>query len=558
MQQGSIGRYQILEEIASGSQGLVYRAFDPQTNQIIALKVLHSALTSDRTYLERFHREARIAASIKHSNVVRIFEVGEDNGQHFISMEFVPENLARVIESSGPLPIESAARFTIQIAQGLDAAHRLGIVHRDVKPQNVLIGPDGIAKVTDFGIARAEALSTMTATGMIMGTPHYMSPEQAQGERVDVRSDVYSLGCVLYQMLAGDVPFQGTTPLAVLRQHVEVRPRSVRELRRDVPREVASVVDRAMGKNPSRRFQSMSEMATALRVAVPNLVLSEPQARPRAATAAAPAPQYPARTGTRGLRQFVYGAATVAAVSAIIGVFLAVAGIGFGEPGANAALVPPSPTATEVSPTPIALAPVPPAPETPMPTAVAVPPTPVAPGPVPPTPMAPTSTATSVLPTPTATVVSPTPIATVLVPSATVVPTTTTTAVSPSPTPTDTSTPLPSASPTPLVLGELSGMYAGEIHNTTFDISSTITLHIQQLGGSISGEVEVFPPLNGDGPIQGSVIGDQLDFTVSFLSGGIPYSITFIGEVLPSGTLRGVYNAVPTGEKGTWEVSPDE
>ena len=225
MQRGSIGRYQILEEIASGSQGLVYRAFDPQTNQIIALKVLHSSLTSDRTYLERFHREARIAASINNPNVVRIFEVGEDNGQHFISMEFVPENLARIIESSGLLPIERAARFAIQIAQGLDAAHRRGIVHRDVKPQNVLIGPDGIAKVTDFGIARAEALSTMTATGMIMGTPHYMSPEQAQGERVDVRSDVYSLGCVLYQMLAGDVPFQGTTPLAVLRQHVEVRPR---------------------------------------------------------------------------------------------------------------------------------------------------------------------------------------------------------------------------------------------------------------------------------------------------------------------------------------------
>ena len=141
MAQQVIGNYQILEGIASGGQGSVFRAFDSRTNQIVAVKVLHSLLTMDSSYLERFHREARIAASINHPNVVRIFEVGEDSGQHFIAMEFLPESLARVIEMSDSLPIDSAARFAIQIAEGLAAAHKLGVVHRYVKPQNVLIGP---------------------------------------------------------------------------------------------------------------------------------------------------------------------------------------------------------------------------------------------------------------------------------------------------------------------------------------------------------------------------------------------------------------------------------
>ena len=303
MQQGRIGRYQILEEIAYGGQGSVYRASsDPEGRRIVALKVLHASLTRDRSYVERFQREAHLAASIDHPKVTRIFEVGEDEGRYFISMEFLPESLARVIEASGAMRIDGAAEFAIQVAEGLAAAHALGIVHRDVKPQNVLITADGTAKVTDFGIARAEALSTMTATGAMMGTPLYMSPEQAQGERADARSDVYSLGCMLYQMLTGELPFTGNTPLVVLRQHVEKRPRPVRELRPNLPRRMASVVERAMAKAPERRFESAAELAheltLALDEAVPEAQRSRTQLEPLPISMEAPPKEVPEKLRT--------------------------------------------------------------------------------------------------------------------------------------------------------------------------------------------------------------------------------------------------------------------
>ena len=265
MAQERIGRYTILEDIASGTQGAVHRAFDPESGQIVAVKVLHPSLAGDRSYLERFHREATITSSIDHPNVVRIYEVGESDGRHFIAMEFLPESLARLIESAGRLPIPSAVSFAVQIADGLAAAHAKGIVHRDIKPQNVLIAADGVAKVTDFGIARGESLATMTATGMMMGTPYYMSPEQCLGERADARSDIYSLGCVLYQMLTGALPFEASTPLAVLRKHTDEPPRPIREVRDDIPQPVADIVARALEKEPEERFGTAIEMAGALR-----------------------------------------------------------------------------------------------------------------------------------------------------------------------------------------------------------------------------------------------------------------------------------------------------
>ena len=270
MAQQTIGRYRIPESIASGTQGTVYRAFDLENQRLVAIKVLHASLTGDVTYVERFHREASLAASVDHPNVVKIFEVGRDGDQHFLALEFLPENLNTLIES-GALPIRGAAELAAGIADGLGAVHALGIVHRDVKPQNVLFNADGTPKVTDFGIARAESLSTMTATGMIMGTPHYMAPEQAEGHRVDARTDVYALGCVLYQMLSGEVPFSGDTPFSVLRKHLEQEPRPIRTLRRDVPRGLADVIARAMSKSPGDRYVDGAAMAQAIRSAMPGM-----------------------------------------------------------------------------------------------------------------------------------------------------------------------------------------------------------------------------------------------------------------------------------------------
>ena len=264
-----LGRYEILELIASGAQGSVYRAFDPESGEIVALKV--PTATGNPAYSERFRREARLAASVDHPNVIRILEVGEENGRQFMAMDYLPNSLASVIQSGGALEIGRAAGFAMQIAEGLGAAHSLGIVHRDVKPQNVLLGEDGTAKVTDFGIARADILTTMTATGAMMGTPHYMSPEQARGEHAEIRSEIYSLGCLLYQMLTGELPFKGETPLAVVRQQIEEQPTPVRQLRPDVPLELAVVVERAMDKDADKRFHSGSEMASALRKAIPRL-----------------------------------------------------------------------------------------------------------------------------------------------------------------------------------------------------------------------------------------------------------------------------------------------
>ena len=319
-----IGRYQILDEIASGGQGTVYRAFDPDSGQIVALKVLHPSLSGDRSYIERFRREASLAASIDHPNVVRIFEVGQDGDRHFMALEFLPESLARVIESGGQMRTDGAARFGVQIAEGLAAAHALGIVHRDVKPQNVLIGPDGSAKVTDFGIARGESFSTMTATGVVMGTPHYMSPEQARGERSDPRSDVYSLGCMLYHMLAGEVPFKGDTPLAVIRQQIEERPRRLREVRRDLPGKLESVVDRAMAKDPEKRYQSAADMGQALRAAVPGV--ATPAGVPRRTPTPPPLPSAPQVVPRRSSRLWGLIRKTPGVMLVLWGLFLLLIG----------------------------------------------------------------------------------------------------------------------------------------------------------------------------------------------------------------------------------------
>ena len=269
-QQRTIGKYQILERIASGSQGTVDRAFDPVDGRLVAIKVLRTDYLENQSFIDRFRREASLAAAVDHPNVVRIYEVGEDGDRQFIAMEFLPENLSRLI-TQGQMSAERTATLVAQIADGLGAIHDLGIVHRDMKPHNVLITPDGAAKITDFGIARGEELATITATGVMMGTPHYMAPEQAEGDPADARSDVYALGCMMYQMLAGEVPFTGNTPVSVLRMHVDKEPKPILDIASNVPMELVSVLERAMSKDPDSRFVNGHAMARALRKAVPEI-----------------------------------------------------------------------------------------------------------------------------------------------------------------------------------------------------------------------------------------------------------------------------------------------
>ena len=260
-----IGRYQVLEEIASGAQGSVYRTIDPATARTIAVKVLTGQRITD---VERLRREASLVQAIDHENVVKLIEVGESEGLHFMVMEFIPETLSNLIEITGALPVERAVALAIGISDGLGYAHQQGIVHHDIKPQNILLTSEGIPKVTDFGIARGEMLNTMTATGAMMGTPYYMSPEQANGERGDPRSDVYSIACLLYQLLSGEVPFSGSM-YTVLRSHKEEHPEPLRSRVSGIPDAIAKCVEQAMAKDPAQRYADGNAFSAAMRSALP-------------------------------------------------------------------------------------------------------------------------------------------------------------------------------------------------------------------------------------------------------------------------------------------------
>ena len=282
--QQSVGHYQIIERIASGGQATVFQAYDTSTGRIVALKLLHPHLAENEAYLTRFLREARLAAEVAHPNVVRIFEVGREADSHFIAMEYLPRSLADLMQNHPQMPIERVVDIARQIAGALEAARARGVVHRDIKPANVLIGPNAEAKLTDFGISRAIEDVPLTRTGAAMGTPQYMSPEQAQGEPVDSRSDIYSLGVMLYQMLAGAVPFDAKTPFEVIRKHINEPARPLRQLRPDAPVALQRIVSRCMAKAPARRYQTPADLDAALARAFidSNAVPKEPEplARP--------------------------------------------------------------------------------------------------------------------------------------------------------------------------------------------------------------------------------------------------------------------------------------
>jgi eukaryotic-like serine/threonine-protein kinase len=254
------GRYRIVRKLGAGGMANVYLAEDQELGRRVAIKILNDRHANDDQFVERFRREAKNAAALTHPNIVSIYDRGEAEGTYYIAMEYLDgRSLKELITSRGPAPVNVALEYTRQILAALRFAHRHGIVHRDIKPHNVLVDGEGRLKVTDFGIARAGA-SQMTEAGSIVGTAQYLSPEQAHGSGVDQRSDLYSLGVVLYELLTGTTPFHGETPVEIAMKHLSHAPEPPSALRPDVPQELDWVVMRALAKDPEERYQSTEEM----------------------------------------------------------------------------------------------------------------------------------------------------------------------------------------------------------------------------------------------------------------------------------------------------------
>jgi eukaryotic-like serine/threonine-protein kinase len=314
------GRYEVVELIGRGGMSSVWRSHDRLLDRTIAIKVLHEQFTRDEEYVERFRREARSVAQLSHPNIVTVIDRGEDEGRQYIVFEYVEgENLKQLIERSGPLPVREALLLALQMARALGFAHERGLIHRDVKPQNVLLNEDGQPKMTDFGIARSVDVEGVTITGTVLGTSEYIAPEQARGQRVDALTDVYSLGVVLYELLTGRVPFQGENFVAIALRHVNEPAPNVLELRPDCPPRAGLAVERAMAKRPEERFASMNELCAELQACLYELDSSSEEAtmisrRP----VAPPRPRRPARKRQRRVG-ILWPIAAVAAILAVAG-----------------------------------------------------------------------------------------------------------------------------------------------------------------------------------------------------------------------------------------------
>ena len=256
----SILQYQILQLISVGAHGKLYRAFDSYTGQVVALKVLYPNLTYNSDYVDQLNNESKIISSLDHVNIVKIFEVGNSEEDYYISLQYLPENLERILKNSIEIPIKRIIEIGSQIASGLSKAHSAGVIHKDIKPQNILIGSDGELKLVDFGIAFfGEKLSIGNSTSTVISTPYYISPEHINGELITTSSDIYSLGCILYQISSGKLPFDLESPFAIFRQHIENTPVKLHKIRKDIPKDLVDLIESCMEKKPYNRLKSVDE-----------------------------------------------------------------------------------------------------------------------------------------------------------------------------------------------------------------------------------------------------------------------------------------------------------
>jgi serine/threonine protein kinase len=270
------GRYEIIETLGQGGMGKVYKAFDRKINEVVALKLIRPEIGLNDKAIERFKNELKIARKITHRNICRMHDLGEEGFTQYITMEHVAgEDLKRFIRRAGTLSSGKAINIAKQVCEGLAEAHRQGVIHRDLKPQNIMIDQDGNAKIMDFGIARFVDTERMTGSGVMIGTPEYMSPEQAELLDVDKRADIYSLGIVLYEMVSGRVPFDGETPLSIAMKHKTEKPRSVREWNAQVSTELAGVISKCMEKAPVNRYQNAEDLMEELNRIEQNLSTAE-------------------------------------------------------------------------------------------------------------------------------------------------------------------------------------------------------------------------------------------------------------------------------------------
>jgi serine/threonine protein kinase len=258
-------RYQIIEDLGHGGMGKAYKVFDREVQSKMALKLIRPEVSADKSTIDRFRNELKIARDISHKNICRMYDLGREGGSYFITMEYVfGEDLKSFIRRAKQLVAGTAILIAKQICEGLAEAHRLGVVHRDLKPGNIMIDKEGNAKIMDFGIARSISAKGITGAGVMIGTPEYMSPEQVEGKEVDERSDIYSLGIMPYEMLTGQVPFEGDTPFTIgVKQKSEI-PRDSRQLNAQIPQDLSRLILKCLENDKERRYQTIDELHTDL------------------------------------------------------------------------------------------------------------------------------------------------------------------------------------------------------------------------------------------------------------------------------------------------------